>query len=272
MIKLALCQNKSAGDRWETLAAVERMFRAAAADGADFVVLPEMFLCAYSARSFQEEAALGHEEVTARLASLARELGIYVVGGSIPEMDRYCCYNTCFVFDREGRQIARHRKLHLYDADVLGMRVRESASFFPGDSVTVFQTEFGSMGVAICYDIRFPELFRAMTDLGAKLVFVPSQFNLSSGPKYWDLLLQARAVDYQVFVAGIEAARNPSVRYQCWGHSAVYDPAGDLLAQAGEGEEILPVEIDLARVDEERAMLPVAKTLRRDLCCVWERS
>ncbi len=270
MIKLALCQNMAGGDRWETLAAVERMFQEAAAGGADFIVLPEMFICPYSARSFQSEAVLGHEEITARLASLARELGVYVVGGSIPEMDRYCCYNTCFVFDREGRQIARHRKVHLYDADVLGMRVRESASFFPGDSVTVFDTEFGPMGVAVCYDLRFPEMFRAMARRGARLIFVPSQFNMSSGPQHWDLLLRARAVDYQVFIAGAAAARNPDVRYQCWGHSAVYDPAGLCLARAGEGEEILYAGVDLSQTDAARALLPLDAALRRDLYCISE--
>ena len=270
MLKLALCQNIASDDRWETLDAVERMFREAAANGADIVVLPEMFLCPYSARSFQAEAALGHEEVTARLAALARGLHVYVVGGSIPEVDRSCCYNSCFVFDREGRQIARHRKVHLYDADVLGMHVRESASFFPGDAITVFDTEFGPMGVAICYDLRFPEMFRAMARKGARLVFVPAQFNLSSGPKHWELLLRARAVDYQLFLAGAQAARNPDVRYQCWGHSAVYDPAGVCIAQGGEGEEIVYAELDLARVDAERAMLSVRKALRRDLYCVSE--
>ena len=270
MIKLALCQNTAREDRWETLAAVERMFREAADQGADFVVLPEMFLCPYAARSFQAEAILGHEEVTARLAALARQLHLYVVGGSIPEMEDHCCYNTCFVFDREGRQIARHRKAHLYDADVLGMHVRESASFLPGDAVTVFDTEFGPMGVAVCYDLRFPEMFRAMVRRGAQVVFVPAQFNLSSGPKHWDLLLRARAVDYQIFLAGAQAARNEAVRYQCWGHSAVYDPAGVCLARAGEGEEILCAELDLTRIEAERALLPVSKALRRELYTVSE--
>lgn len=270
MIQVAICQNTAAEDRWETLARVERMFREAAEHGADFVVLPEMFLCPYSARSFQAEALLGHEEVTARLAALARQLHVYVVGGSIPEMEDHCCYNSCFVFDREGKQLARHRKVHLYDADVLGMHVRESASFFPGNAITVFDTEFGPMGVAVCYDLRFPEMFRAMAQRGAKLVFVPAQFNLSSGPKHWELLLRARAVDYQLFVAGAQAARNEAVRYQCWGHSAVYDPAGVCLARAGEGEEILYAELDLARIEEERALLPVGQALRRDLYTVSE--
>lgn len=270
MIKLALCQNIATGDRWETLDRVERLVKEAAARGADFAVLPEMFICPYSARYFQAEAILGHEEITARLAALARQYSMYVVGGSIPEMEDYCCYNSCFVFDRAGRQIARHRKVHLYDADVLGMHVRESASFRPGNDITVFDTEFGPMGVAICYDLRFPEMFRAMARRGAKLIFVPAQFNLSSGPKHWDLLLRARAVDYQVFVAGAQAARNPEVRYQCWGHSAVYDPAGQCVARGGEEEGPVFAELDLERVTEEQALLPIQKALRRDLYSVSE--
>ena len=126
------------------------------------------------------------------------------------------------------------------------------------------------MGVAICYDLRFPEMFRAMARRGAKLIFVPAQFNLSSGPKHWDLLLRARAVDYQVFVAGAQAARNPEVRYQCWGHSAVYDPAGQCVARGGEEEGPVFAELDLERVAEEQALLPIQKALRRDLYSVSE--
>ena len=131
-------------------------------------------------------------------------------------------------------------------------------------------TDVGPGDEVILPSFTFVSTANAFVLRGAKLVFVPAQFNLSSGPKNWELLLRARAVDYQLFVAGAQAARNEAVRYQCWGHSAVYDPAGVCLARAGEGEEILYAELDLARIEEERALLPVGQALRRDLYTVSE--
>ncbi|MEI3102322.1 MAG: nitrilase-related carbon-nitrogen hydrolase [Oscillospiraceae bacterium] len=96
-------------------------------------------------------------------------------------------YNTCFVFDSQGRQIARHRKVHLFDVDLPGMRFRESSTFTPGEKVTVFDTEYGKMGCAVCFDLRFPELFRAMAVRGAKVIFLPAQFNTTTGPTHWEL-------------------------------------------------------------------------------------
>ena len=270
MIKIAVCQIKTLIDREAPMARTAAMLREAAAKGADFVVLPEMFNCPYSGRWFRQYAAEGHESSVAALSALAAELGVYVVGGSMPESEGGKIYNTCFIFDRKGRLIARHRKVHLFDSDILGFPIRESDTFSPGDAITVFDTEFGPMGCAICYDLRFPEMFRAMAERGAQIVFVPAQFNMQSGPHHWRDMLGARAIDYQYFVVGAAAARNRDFRYECYGHSLVVDPYGDLLVMAGEDEEIVYADVDLSRIGEVRGILPIIKSQRRDLYTISE--
>ena len=268
MIKLALCQIRTELDREETMNKVERMIREAAASGADFAVLPEMFSCPYSRKYFRSFAAAGHESTVAILSALAKELGIYIVGGSVPESADGKLYNTCFIFDREGRQIARHRKVHLFDNDSLN--VHESHTFSPGSEITVFDTEFGKMGCAVCFDVRFPELFRAMAMRGAKLIFLPAQFNTMTGPASWELLLRSRATDNQLFIVGVEAARYDGFSYECWGHSMVADPFGAKIAECDETEQILYVDVDLSKTEAAREQFPVFPLLRRDIYKVAE--
>ena len=270
MIKIAICQVKAVTDRDETLNHACDMIREAASNGADFAVLPEMFICPYSPRWFRRCAELGHEPIVSALSDLAKDLGIYIVGGSIPESAAGKIYNTCFIFDRQGNIIGRHRKIHLFDSDVSGMPVRESDTFSPGSEITVFDTEFGKMGCAVCYDIRFPEVFRAMAERGAQVVFLPAQFNMVSGPHHWASMLRARACDYQYFFVGAAAARNPDFKYQCYGHSIIIDPFGDVLGIGDEDETIVYADIDLGRIEEVREMLPCKKNIRRDIYCVAE--
>ena len=265
MLKLAVCQLRTELDRAETMKKAARMIREAAAQGAQIAVLPEMFNCPYSGRWFREFAALGHEEAVSALSAWAKENRIWLVGGSVPEREGQRLYNTCFVFDDQGRQVARHRKVHLFDIDAPGMRFRESDTFTPGEEVTVFDTPWGKMGAAICFDMRFPELFRAMANRGARVIFVPAQFNMTTGPVHWEMTLRARAVDNELFVAACSAARYEGFSYECWGHSLVSDPWGTLIASADETEQILYAELDLARVDEVRRQLPTFLHLREDV-------
>ena len=268
MIKIALCQLRTELELEETMTKAHRMVTEAARNGAEIVALPEMFNCPYDRAYFKRFAALGHEAAVSAMSSWARELGILLVGGSVPETEGDQIYNTCFVFDQQGRQIARHRKVHLFDVDLPGMRFKESNTFTPGEDITVFDTEYGRMGCAVCFDVRFPELFRAMAVRGAKLLFLPAQFNMKTGPAHWDMSLRMRAVDNEVFVAGISAARYEGFSYECWGHSAVADPFGELIAQCDEKEQILYADIDLDRVEEVRASLPTFNCLRRDVYTV----
>ena len=206
MIRLALCQLRTELDQAETMTKAHRMVREAAQNGAEIVVLPEMFNCPYDRAYSKKFAALGHQEAVGDMSAWARELGVLLVGGSVPETEDGKLYNTCFVFDKQGHQIARHRKVHLFDVDLPGMRFKESNTFTPGEAITVFDTEYGKMGCAVCFDVRFPELFRAMAVRGAKLIFLPAQFNMKTGPAQWDMSGRMRAVDNEVWVAGAAAA------------------------------------------------------------------
>lgn len=237
----------------------------------DIIVLPEMFNCPYENENFPFYAEERGEITWKHMSELAAHFGVYIVAGSIPEYDENdCVYNTCYVFDREGRQIAKHRKIHLFDVDIPGMRFRESATFSPGEEITVFDTEFGKMGAAICFDVRFPELFRAMAVRGAKVIFLPAQFNMATGPAHWAETLKIRAVDNELFFVGASAARYEGFDYECWGHSVVYDPFGIALAAADETEQILFADLDLRRIDEVRAQLPTFLHLKRELYTVAE--
>lgn len=264
-LKIAVCQLRTELEQSVTMAKAEAMVREAAAHGANIVVLPEMFNCPYSKAYFKKYAQLGHEEAVKAMAAWARDNAVILVGGSVPETEEGRIYNTCFVFDETGRPIARHRKVHLFDVDVPGMRFKESNTFTAGEEITVFDTKYGKMGAAVCFDVRFPELFRAMANRGAKVIFLPAQFNMVTGPAHWELALRSRAVDNELFFVAAAAARYEGFNYECWGHSAVVDPYGTVIAACDEKEQIIYADIDLDRVDEVRRQLPTFLKLRRDV-------
>lgn len=152
----------------------------------------------------------------------------------MPEEDGEKIYNTSFVFDRSGNQIVRHRKMHLFDIRVDGgQSFCESDTFSAGEDITVFDTEFGKMGLIICFDIRFPELTRLEAFKGAQAVFVPAAFNMTTGPAHWELSFRARALDNQVFMVGCAPARDENAFYVSYANSIVTGPWGDVLARAG---------------------------------------
>lgn len=264
-VKLALCQLRTELALSETLDKTAAMIREAARQGAQIVLLPEMFSCPYSGRYFHAFAAQGHEPLLAALSEWAKENKVLLVGGSIPESEGGRLYNSAFVFGPDGRQLARHRKTHLFDVDIPGMRFKESDTFSAGGEITVFDSPYGRFGLAVCFDVRFPELFRAMAERGAQGVFLPAQFNRKTGPMAWELLLRARAADNQLFVAGCSAARYVGFDYECWGHSTVTDPFGRVLATCDETEQILYADMDLSLVEEARRQIPTLSALREDL-------
>lgn len=264
-IKIAVCQIRTELEQDMTLAKAEKMVAEAAAKGAEIVALPEMFNCPYSKKYFRPMAALGHEKTVNAMSRWAKENNIILIGGSIPETEGENIYNTAFVFDQQGNIIAKHRKAHLFDVDLPGMRFKESETFTPGNEITVFDTSYGKMGVAVCFDVRFAEMFRVMANRGAKIIFLPAQFNMTTGPAHWDLQLRCRAVDNEVFFVAAAAARYEGFDYECWGHSMVIDPYGTVLSAADEKEQIIYADIDLDRVDQVRAQLPTFLHLREDL-------
>ena len=211
-------------------------------------------------------------EAQKALAALARELGVWIVGGSLPELEGARVYNTSFVYDSAGRQVARHRKMHLFDISVEGgQSFRESDTLTSGHDVTVFDTPWGKMGLCICFDLRFEELARVMALQGARVLLVPAAFNMTTGPAHWELLFRQRAVDNQVFTVGVSPARNESASYVAYGNSIAVDPWGTVLCRAGAGEAILYADLDFARLDDVRHQLPILSARRTDLYTIGRK-
>ena len=249
---LGVCQLRTETDYEATMEKAAAMIREAASAGADVLVLPEMFPCPYATEYFHAFASRGHEETCRRLSSWAGENRVLLVGGSVPEVDGNRLYNSCFVYGPDGGLLARHRKVHLFDVDLPGMCFHESHTFTPGSEITVFDTPYGRMGVAVCFEVRFPELFRAMARRGCELICLPAQFNMTTGPAHWEATMRMRAVDNELFFVAAAAARYEGFSYECWGHSLILDPFGSKLAEADETEQLILAELDLNRIDEVR--------------------
>lgn len=270
-MRVALIQMPVTDDKLINLETAHRKIREAAAQGADFAVLPEMFCCPYRNDCF---AVYGEPEggpVQTALSALAAELGIYLIGGSLPELTDGRIYNTSYVYDRQGQLLAKHRKAHLFDIDVEGgQRFMESDTLSPGNAVTTFETEFGTMGLCICFDLRFEELARCMCLRGAKAIFVPAAFNMTTGPAHWELLFRQRAVDNQCFTVGVSPARDETASYVAYGNSIAVDPWGNVLCRADGEETTLLAELDLSRMEAIRRQLPILSARRTDLYEVKE--
>lgn len=265
-LTVAQVQMRVTRDKAENIAAACRLIRRAAEQGAEFVMLPEMFCCPYENGAFRPYGEEQDGPAQRALSALAAALGIWIVGGSIPELEENRVYNTSFVYDSAGRQVARHRKMHLFDISVEGGQTfRESDTLSPGGEITVFDTPWGMMGLCICFDLRFEELARLMALRGARVIFVPAAFNMTTGPAHWELLFRQRAVDNQLFTVGTSPARSESEIYVAWGHSIVCDPWGSVLHQCGAEEEILITSLDLHRVESVRRQLPILRARREDI-------
>lgn len=264
--KLGLCQLKSGKDKNKTLLKAENIIREAADMGADIISLPEMFNCPYETGLFREYAETKEGTTVKKLSNIAAELGVYIIGGSIPEICEDKIYNACFCFDRKGEVIAVHRKAHLFDIDVKGgIRFMESETLSAGEKTTVFDTEYCKIGVGICYDVRFPEMFRKMTLEGAKLVVLPAAFNMTTGPAHWDLTMRARALDNQIYFAACAPARDVEGSYVAYAHSCVANPWGDFAGKLDENPGVLICEIDLEYLERIRNQLPLLKQRRPEI-------
>lgn len=265
-IKIALIQMCVAEDKTANLEKAEKMISEAARLGAEIVVLPEMFTTPYRNDCFPLYAEVCPGHTTDRMRQWASDNEVCLIGGSIPEKEDDKLFNTCFIFDHTGQMIGRHRKMHLFDIDVKGgIRFMESETLTPGGSVTVCDTPFGRIGVAICFDMRFPELMRMMVDDGAQMIFIPAAFNMTTGPAHWHVTARMRAVDNQVFFAVASPARDENASYVAFGHSLLCDPWGQIVAEAGAQECILFAKADLQKIEEIREQLPLLKARRKDV-------
>ncbi len=265
-MKIALIQIGASFDKSESVKKAADYVKKAAEGGADMAILPEMWNCPYANKYFPEYAEEAGGEVCMSMAKMARENNIILVGGSVPECEGDKIFNTSFVYDRNGECIARHRKMHLFDIDVEGgQRFFESDTLTAGDDVVVFDTEFGKIGLAICFDIRFPELFRMLALKGAKMIIVPAAFNMTTGPLHWELSFRLRAVDQQLYTVGVSQARDVNAEYVSYANSIVANPWGKIEYLADEKECMGIVDIDLAEVEKVRDQLPLLKARRVDI-------
>ena len=266
-IKIAAIQMSTVADKMENVRTVKAYLEKIKDENPDFVILPEMFCCPYQPENFPIYAEKEGGPVWQQLSGYAKQYGIYLIGGSMPEKDAEGnVYNTSYIFDREGKQIGKHRKVHLFDIDVKGGQTfKESDTLTAGDSDTVFDTEFGKMGVMLCFDIRFPELSRMMVNDGARIVFVPAAFNMTTGPAHWELSFRTRALDNQIYMVGCAPARDVSAGYISWGHSIVTDPWGRVIDLLDEKKGILLAELDMDYEEQVREELPLLKSRRKDI-------
>ncbi|QSS63275.1 amidohydrolase [Histoplasma capsulatum] len=276
-LKLALVQLASGADKALNLSHARNKVLEAAKAGASLIVLPECFNSPYGTQYFPKyaEALLPSPPSKEQspsfhtLSTLASEAKAYIIGGSIPEFvpesNKY--YNTSLVFSPTGALIATHRKTHLFDIDIPGkITFKESEVLTAGNKITVIDLpEYGKVGLAICYDIRFPESAMIAARKGAFLLVYPGAFNLTTGPLHWSLLGRARAMDNQVYVGLCSPARDMNATYHAWGHSLVANPRAEVLAEAGEGEEIVYADLEPKVIEEIRRGIPIYEQRRFDV-------
>ncbi|PCH38779.1 carbon-nitrogen hydrolase [Wolfiporia cocos MD-104 SS10] len=264
----------------------EMILRAARGDGgakpkADLVVLPECFNSPYGHVHFPVYAetiafvpgrpydvAASASKSVKMLSAAAREAGVWLVGGSIPERDTTDSklYNTATVYSPQGDLVAIHRKVHLFDIDIPGkITFKESETLTGGKTINCFDTDFARVGLGICYDVRFPELAMINARRGCQVLIYPGAFNLTTGPLHWELLQRARAIDQQVYFSMCSPARDMTAGYHAWGHSMVVDPMGKVIAEAGHEEDIVYAHIDPQTFHDARAGIPVTTQRRFDV-------
>ena len=261
-LSIAVVQLNSQDDVAANLAAARELVVAAAARGAKVVLLPEDF--AYLGGEQGKLAIaekLGDPElpIQAALARMARESKVTLVAGGMPEAsdDQQRTYNACAVFDQTGRLIAAYRKIHLFDVDLPdGTRLRESDHTKVGTEPVVVEVEGFKLGLSICYDLRFPELYRALVDRGAEVLLVPAAFTLTTGKEHWHVLLRARAIESQTWVvAAGQWGKHPKGRAS-FGHSLIADPWGTVVAECADRVGFAIADLERADLERVRASLP----------------
>ncbi len=265
-MRAAVVQINTTADRDRNLEVAERLIRSAAADGAELVVLPEKWpWLAAGAEQVAGSQPIDGPAMTAA-GSWAAELGISLQAGSFTEDDGgEKPANTAAMISPEGEVTATYRKIHMFDVDVAGVEYRESAYERGGDEVINVTAGEAAVGMTICYDLRFPELFRALLDEGADTFTVPSAFTATTGRAHWEPLLRARAIENQSFVLAAGQVGNATPELESWGHSMIVDPWGEVLAGVDEGEGFATADLDFDRLEATRASLPAVRNRRPGL-------
>ena len=257
-MKIALCQMKVSPSKEKNLEIASLFIERAKLSDAQIIVLPEMFNTPYSKAYIRNNCEEGQGTTYNFLKEMSK--GIILIGGSIPEKSDDNIFNTTYAFE-DGVEIGKYRKINLFDVDYEGLSFHESDFISPGSEVTTIKTSLGNIGLAICFDLRFPDLFQKLEAANPFLYVVPGAFNNVSGPAHYELLGRARALDTQSYIALCSPAANRESEYCPYGHSMVVDPWGKVVNAMDDSEGIILQNIDIEYVNEIRSKLPIKKKL-----------
>ncbi|MGF0095611.1 carbon-nitrogen hydrolase family protein [Peptoniphilus sp. SGI.035] len=250
---VGIIQLPATGDKEKNLKTMEEYISCAKNKGADVICLPEMWNCPYQNSYFTKFAEEDFGKTYKKMSEVARKNKVYLIGGSIPIKSGEKIYNRSYVFDKEGKEIYRYSKINLFDIE----GYRESDTISGGKSLGVFETEYGIFGLAICFDLRFPELFQSFRDYGAEVIFVPSTFMKKTGEVHFHLLNRARAVDTQCYIISPAIARDAKLSKNAYAHSLCVSPSGEIITDLGEEENMLVIKIEKEKVKREREKFPL---------------
>jgi predicted amidohydrolase len=260
--RVAACQMDSQDDKNTNIETAIKLLDEAGAAGVDFVALPEMFTFMGAKEEYRANAETIPGEVTERLGEKAQEYSMYVHGGSMFEVadEDEKVYNTTVVFNRDGELQATYRKIHLFDVEIGDEVVtQESAYVNSGDSLTVVETDFVPVGLSICYDLRFPELFSTLSQRGAEVIVLPAAFTLYTGKDHWETLLQARAIENQVYIIAPGQIGDKPSSVATYGRSLVVDPWGNVVSKASDTNCVVTADLDFDYLASVRQELPSLK-------------
>jgi len=256
--KLGICQNLPGTIKQDNVTRALSMIKEAASQGAQLVLLPEMFYFVYELNKLRAIAE-DNQQTLNILAGAAKEYGIYLCTGTMAEKSGDQIFNKSYLIDPAGKVILAYAKSYLFDVDLPGLVVKESSLFTKGSAYPVTDTAFGKIGILVCYDMRFPETGRALVKQGAEIILIPAAFNHITGPMHWHITLRTRAVENQCFVAAASPARNPHSTYHAYGHSLCVDPWGRILTEADTDETIIYCDCNADVLTDTRMRLPLLK-------------
>ena len=263
-MRVAAVQLNSTAEKARNLEVAERLVRGAAADGSELVCLPERWnLLADSAELLEGAEPLAGPSLDAA-RGWARELGIHLLAGSIAERveGHERLFNTSVLIAPDGEDVAAYRKIHMFDVEVEGTVFRESDHDEPGEEIVVARLGDLELGMTVCYDLRFPELYRILAVRGARVIAVPSAFTVPTGRAHWEVLVRARAIENQAFVIAPDQIGKAPPKFDSYGHSAIVDPWGAVLAMAPDEECFVAADLDLAGQERVRDTLPALANRR----------
>jgi predicted amidohydrolase len=267
-LRVAAVQLNSTGEKARNLAAAEPLVRAAAADGAELVALPEKWSLLAGGEALLEGAEPLDGPTLSATRDWAGELGIHLLAGSFSEQAGEKAFNTSVLIGPDGSDLAVYRKIHMFDVEVGGVAYRESEHEEAGSEIAIAPVGELIAGLTICYDLRFPELYRILAVRGARLITVPSAFTSATGRDHWEVLLRARAIENQAFVVAPNQVGEAPPHFSSYGRSAIVDPWGVVLATAPDEECFVAADLDLVAQERVRESLPSLANRRAD-AYVW---